>query len=163
MLTFKKALTGDAITIARLRRVVWDETYRGIYPDEAIDGYCERYHEARDLARILDPDHEVFLICRSDAPIGYFSFIHKDKVHISSLYVRMGCKGMGAGRRAIELVLDYCAEHGFPAFTVNCNEHNLPARAFYEHMGGRLVSVDGGHANRQEDQATYVFETKKGV
>ena len=158
MIGFVKALTRDARTITRLRRVVWDETYRGIYPDEAIDNYCEAFHEARDLARILDPDHEVFVIRNDGTPVGYFSFIHKDKVHITSLYVIRSCKGLGAGSRAIDTVREYCKAHFLPSFTVNCNEHNLPARAFYEHMGGKLVLVDGGHEEKREDQATYSFE-----
>lgn len=157
MIEFVKALTRDAITITRLRRVVWDETYRGIYPDEAIDNYCEAFHEERDLARILDPDHDVFVIMDEGTPVGYFSFIHKDKVHITSLYVIKEYKGIGAGRRAFALVEEYCKAHSVPSFTVNCNEHNSSARAFYEYMGGKLIAVDGGHSDRREDQATFQF------
>lgn len=158
MIEFVPALISDAKTITRLRRIVWGETYRGIYPDEAIDGYCESWHEARDIARILDPDHEVFVIRDGGTPIGYFSFTHKGKVHITSLYALSGYKGSGIGRAAFDIVRKYCAENGFPSFTVNCNEHNLPARGFYEHMGGRLIALDGGHADRREDQTTYFYK-----
>lgn len=157
MICFTPAVSGDEKAISALRRIVWAETYRGVYPDEAIDGYCGAWHEKRDLERILDPAHEVFIIKDGEMPVGYFSFVHNEKIHISSLYVLKEYKGMGAGRTAFSIVRDYCLNNGFSSFTVNCNEHNLPARAFYVHLGGKIVSVDAGHKNKREDQVTYLF------
>ncbi|MBO4385165.1 MAG: GNAT family N-acetyltransferase [Clostridia bacterium] len=157
MIVFRKAEPADAPMLSRLRRQVWGETYRGIYPDEVIDGYDFSLHEEISLKKILDPDIEMFVIADGDAPVGYFSFIHGDRVHVMQLYLLRSHRGLGAGKTAIGIVRAYCKEHGVARFTINCNEHNLPARGFYEHMGGKLTVVDGGHINRQEDQVTYLY------
>lgn len=155
---FKKAIPGDEKTVSALRREIWADVYRGIYPDDAIDGYDFSYHEARDLARINDPDTTVCLITDGEAPVGYLYFADRGSVHIGSLYLKRECRGQGAGRRAFELVRSYCRGKGYASFTCNCNAHNSPALAFYARMGGRETERDVGHENRQEDQVKFEFE-----
>lgn len=161
MITFRKAEPADAAMLSRLRRQVWDETYRGIYPDEVIDGFDYARHEESSLKKILNPDMEMYVIGEGDTPVGYFSFIHKEIPHVMQLYMIKTHRGRGAGKTALGIVRAYCKDNGAPAFTLNCNEHNLPARAFYEHMGGVVTAVDGGHLNRQEDQVTYRFDVSE--
>ena len=147
----------DAACITQLRRRVWDATYRGIYPDAAIDEYDYPYHLARDLARIRDASYRVYLIRDSEEPVGYFSFQHAGGVHVQSLYLLPEYQRRGLGRAAFALVRDYCAAQGLSSFTCNCNAHNHRAQGFYERLGGRVIRTDCGHANRQEDQLTYQF------
>lgn len=35
----RRAREDDCEKIARVKRAVWETTYRGIYPDEKIDGF----------------------------------------------------------------------------------------------------------------------------
>ena len=155
---FKKAIPADAAVISRLRKRIWADVYRGIYPDQAIDGYDGSYHEARDRARIEDPACSVYLITEGATPVGYLYFEDRGRVHIGSLYMLRECRRQGAGRRAFELVRSYCRENGYKTFTCSCNAHNAPALAFYEHIGGREIGRDVGHENRQEDQVKFEFE-----
>ncbi|MBR5344297.1 MAG: GNAT family N-acetyltransferase [Clostridia bacterium] len=154
---FTPAVASDAPTIASLRQQIWSTTYRGIYPDVTIDYYDLTAHTQRDLAKIQDQSQRVYLIRDGEEPIGYFSFSVSPKVHILSLYVLRQYQKQGIGKAAIGLIQTYCRDHRIPGFTCNCNEHNTPARRFYEHMGGTVVKVDSGHENRQEDQVTYQF------
>ena len=156
-LRFKPAEERDAAVITGLRKAIWATTYRGIYPDEVIDQYDTEGHLRRDLGRIHDPSCRVRLIMDGDRPIGYLYFQHRTGVHIQSLYVLREYQGRGVGRAAFGLVRSYCREQGLTSFTCNCNEHNGPARGFYEHQGGVVVGADVGHENHQEDQITYRF------
>lgn len=155
---FVPAQERDARTIAQLRARIWATTYRGIYPDELIDRFDYPCHESRDRRQILDGTCHVYLILDGSEPVGYFSFQDAGRVHIRSLYVLQDRQGRGAGKAAFGIVREYCKSRALPGFSCNCNQHNLRAQGFYEHMGGRVVRVDGGHANRQEDQLTLWFD-----
>ncbi len=155
---FKKASAADAEVITGLRKRIWADVYRGVYPDEAIDGYDRAYHLARDSARISSADMHVFLIEDDGRPIGYMYFEDKGCVHIGSLYLLREYRGRGLGREAFALVKKYCSEHGFSSLTFNCSAHNAPALGFYQHLGAVETGRDVGHENPQEDQVTFEFE-----
>ena len=85
---FVPAKAGDAESIGRLRQRIWDTTYRGIYPDTAIDGFDYEWHRERDLRRISDPSFMVYLIRCGGVDIGYLIFRETDTgVWLHSLYV----------------------------------------------------------------------------
>lgn len=157
MMEFREAEIWDAAVLSRLKRQVWDETYRGIYRDELIDGFDHRDHEARFSEKINDPGVKMFVILDGGLPVGFFSFYCCKNVHITELYVLKSHRRRGAGRSALNIVREYCLKNGVGSFTVNCNEHNLPARNFYEHMGGDLIAVDSGHEDLRRDQVTFRF------
>ena len=159
-LQFRPAEARDAAVIGALRREIWGTTYRGIYPDEVIDRFDAAGHLRRDQARIADPAFRVWVIQDGERPIGYLYLEHRTGVHIQSLYVLREYQGRGIGRAAFGLIRDCCRELGLETFTCNCNEHNAPARGFYERMGGVLIGADVGHENRQEDQVKYLFHTE---
>ena len=158
VLRFTLAKVSDAPIIASLRQRIWSTTYRGIYPDEAIDQYDMAARTQRDVEKIEDSTQRVYLIRDDEKPIGYFSFSVTPKVHILSLYVLREYQRQGIGKAVFDHVRTYCRGNGVTSFTCNCNEHNTPARGFYEHMGGTVIKVDSGHENRQEDQVTYQFK-----
>lgn len=157
-ISFSLAREDEAKTISHLRRVIWGTTYRGIYPDEAIDGFDLERHAQRDLARIKDPELRVYLIRFADTSIGYFILKTTDPVYISALYLLKEYQHQGIGRRAFMMAEQYCAERGTTRYYCNCNAHNRPAQAFYHGMGGVVVQQDTGHENKQEDQLTFEFK-----
>lgn len=48
-------------------------------------------------------------------------------------------------------------------FFCGCNVHNLPARRFYEKMGGVVGEIDDGHENLAEDQMYFEFCTGEQI
>ena len=156
--SFSLARDDEAKTISNLRHVIWGTTYRGIYPDEAIDGFDLEWHTQRNLARIKDPDLRVYLIRFADIPIGYFFLKTTDPVYIGSLYLLKEYQHQGIGRRAFRKAEQYCAEYGISRYYCNCNAHNYPAIEFYHAMGGVMIDEDTGHENKQEDQLTFEFK-----
>jgi ribosomal protein S18 acetylase RimI-like enzyme len=59
---------------------------------------------------------------------------------VYALYVRGSHQGRGLGRRLVQAVAAYFAQHGMTALQIGSLAANAPARRFYEAIGGRLVS-----------------------
>ena len=140
----------DAPVIAATRQIVWDQTYRGIYPDETIDNYNLEFYTSRDRQRMEEPDQHYYLFMDQNRCVGYFSFgpyhygSYKDfQVCLNNLYILEACKGMGLGKQAFAILREYCQNHGIGKFFCGCNANNHPAIGFYRHMGG----VAGDEAN----------------
>ena len=143
MIKTVRATAEDARLLARTRQTVWQQTYRGIYPDAMLDEYDLAFYEARDRGRIADPAHHYYLFLDGDDCIGYFSFgpynygSYKDfGLCLNNLYILSEYKGRGLGRLAFDLLREHCAQHGIRKFFCGCNVNNLPAVTFYRHMGG---------------------------
>lgn len=138
-----KASPKDARTLADTRRIVWEETYRGIYLDSILDGYDVEYYTARDRQRMEDPNHVYYLFMDGKNCVGYFSFgpynygTYKDfALCLNNLYILKSHKGRGLGRQAFQVIRQYCRDRKIHRFFCGCNANNLPAVAFYRHMGG---------------------------
>ena len=114
---FVKATEEDAAELARLRQRMWATTYRGIYPDEAIDAYDFAFYEARDRARLRDPALHAFLIKDGEESVGYFLFIDGEKLYLQSLYFLPEYRRRGLGRACLERLAAYGRERGRSFFT----------------------------------------------
>ena len=159
---FVPAKTDDAAAIGALRHRIWDTTYRGIYPDAAIDDFNYDWHRQRDLKKISDPSFTVYLIKCGGEDIGYFVFQHTGSVvWLHSLYVLREYQHRGIGKLAFSVLEDYCREKGISRFACNCSPHNENAMRFYRRMGGVVVKTDTGHENKQEDGV--IFEFDRGI
>lgn len=154
---FRSGDASDAPLTARLRREAWETTYRGIYPDEAIDNYDFAEKRRRDAERFKSPDFTGHIIEIGGKPIGYLFVRERRLPYIEALYLLKEYRGRGIGRQAFDIVKEYCRERGYDRFTCSCNAHNKPALGFYGRMGGRVIESDMGHLNRQEDQLTLEF------
>ena len=156
----------DAPLITNTRRAVWEQTYRGIYPDEKLDHYDHEHHLQRDTQLLSDPLQHYYLFFDGDRCVGYFSFgpynygTYKDfTLCLNSLYVLDGCKGRGLGRMAFSTLRAYAREQGIDRFFCGCNVHNLRAQGFYRHMGGQTGEICTGHADKSEDIIYFEFYT----
>ena len=147
MIEIVKASAADASVIAATRKIVWDQTYRGIYPDESIDGYDLAFYTDRDRRRMEEPDQYYYLFVDENRCVGYFSYgpyhygQYKDfRICLNNLYILEGYKGQGLGKKAFSILREYCRNLGIDKFFCGCNANNHPAIGFYCHMGG--IAVD---------------------
>lgn len=143
MIELKKASVADAVLIAETRRIVWQETYQGIYPDRMWEDYDLQTYAAHDAQRICEPGENYYVYLDENRCVGYFSFgpyhhgSYKDfRVCLNHLYIRKTYRGRGLGKLAFSTIQRYCAQQGIDKFFCGCNANNLPAMAFYRHMGG---------------------------
>lgn len=157
---FRPANPGDAQLWAVTQQKAWAATYRSIYPDACIDHYDYPKKEGQDHRNLSDPEISSYLVMDGAQCAGYFSYgpTSAGEFYLKSLYILPPYQGRGLGREIFRQLRADCSGLGFTGFYCHCNQHNLPARDFYVHMGGRLVCIDGGHANRAEDQCRYEFD-----
>lgn len=101
---------------------------------------------------------------------GYFSYGaashggYKDfSFCLNSLYLLPPYQHMGLGRRIFAQVRQAARERKLDSFFCGCNVHNLPARRFYEKMGGVVGEIDDGHENLAEDQMYFEFCTGEQI
>lgn len=154
----RKASIADARILAETRHIVWQQTYRGIYPDSKLDVYDLETYALRDQEKLADPQNHYYLFMDGTYCVGYFSFgpyhygSYKDfPLCINHLYIRNDYKRKGLGRCAFDRIKQYCRENDIHKFFCGCNANNLPAVSFYRHMGGTV----GDEADRtlpKEDQ-----------
>ena len=160
MIKLVKASAADAPVIAATRQLVWDQTYRGIYPDETIDSYDLAFYPDRDRRRMEEPDQHYYLFMDENRCVGYFSYgpyhygQYKDfQVCLNNLYILDGYKGNGLGKQAFSVLREYCRNLGLDKFFCGCNANNHPAIGFYRHMGG----VQGDDADWTLPKADHII------
>ena len=161
---FFRAQAQDAELLSRMRQKAWSACYRGIYPDERIDGYDFAAHAARDRVRISSGQQTIWLLMDGESCGGYFYYgppehgaYREFSLCLNALYILPEYQRQGLGRRVFAKLHDVCRERKLRGFFCGCNLHNLPARQFYAAMGGSIGRVDAGHACRADDQVYYEF------
>ncbi len=154
MIELRRATSVDALTIATTRQKVWDETYRGIYPNDVIDHFDYAWHTKRDRARIEKDGIEVWMVLDGNACVGYYTYgdvCGDGTFWLMSLYLRRSHQCRGLGRQIFEQICMDGRKKGHKSMRLQCSQHNLDAQSFYVQMGGVITFIDGGHENRQED------------
>ena len=169
MIEFRRAGCEDALTIVRLRQKCWDCTYRGIYPDDAIDGFDYEWHLRMEHSRLMKEAYQCYLVLDGEKPAGYFAYgvVHPDVLkgfffRLHSLYLLPAYQGRGLGRKIFSNTIQRCRDMGYDRLFLNCHPQNNNALAFYRHMGGVISHVDDGHENPQEDGCTVEFYFTEG-
>ena len=164
MIEFRKAQGQDALTIIQTRQKAWDATYRGIYPDEAIDEFDYEWHLKMERKRLEKPNFHCFLILDGADCIGYFSYgtvrqgTWKDfRFRLHSFYILPAYQKTGLGRKIFQQIRQACLDAGYDRMYLDCHPDNRNALGFYQHMGGTITDIDAGHENRMEDTCTVEY------
>lgn len=167
MILFRRAGFEDLEILARTRQKAWATTYRGIYSDASIDQFDLQWHIERDRKRMMDKNQEFWLVMDEKECVGYFYYgtphvpLKDHTFCLNALYFLPEYRGKGLGSRVFSMIREICKERGIPKFFNGCNTHNLPARAFYQKMGGVVDVICDGHENLAEDQMYFEYDLTK--
>ena len=115
-IVYRKATAEDCYSIAELKGIVWNTTYKGIYPDEKLTGYDVRKNEQILQNIVNNPDIEIYVATYNDRIIGF-----------------MTCG------KSYKPFRHYDQEVGYDKFMVAVNSRNINAIQFYLAMGGKIV------------------------
>ena len=147
--------------LVKTRQKAWEATYRGIYPDEAIDEFDYLWHEKNERNRLKDPEYHCLLVMEGASCLGYVSYGNVPPVkedgpsfRLHSLYLLPELQGAGLGRTLIRHVKFACRQQGKGRFFLDCHPDNKRALGFYQHMGGYVTHVSPRHENPMEDSCT---------
>ena len=157
---FRHATLYDAPRIAALHALSWQKTYRGILRDEYLNAEVLRDRLAVWRQRLTKPVEKQWVWLATDGSklLGFVCVIGDHDPDwgslIDNLHIHPDVKGRGLGaslmREAAEWMKENCAIQRFYLWVY---EDNLPARQFYEKLGGINSSLEvhenpgGGSAN----------------
>ena len=155
----RPALIDDALGIARVNVRSWQGAYRGILPDSFLDALDASTREERlkdalrqqpgegrftlvaELSPAADGQSAEIIGFSSGGPereglvLGEVAFDGE----IYALYLAPEHQRQGNGRRLIAASTELLVERGMRSVVIWALKGNLPARAFYEKMGGVLA------------------------
>ena len=138
----------DATEASRMHADTWRSSYRGLVPDELLDGLSpsrwengwRRGFESLDPARVVHVAEITGRIvgfagggrARPGAPPGYLGEVY-------ALYVHPTQQGKGIGRRLLRAVAEGLVERGLVPIVIWTLSNNPGSRGFYEARGGAVV------------------------
>ena len=122
----------------------WRETYRGLLPDSYLDRMSVPVHARRFARALVRPgEHEITLAAADRAGVvGYAAGGPSrtrlaGEAEVTTLYVRKAHQGHGLGEGLLRAAARVFADQGARSLMISVLRDNLPARGFYEHLGGR--------------------------
>ena len=160
----KPATVDDCKEIAIVKRKVWETTYRGIYNDAKIDGFNYDEHAEKFKKLVLSKKQELFIARQNDSIVAYICIgepLRPFKTYnreIILFYILKEHQGKGLGRALFEFAYRKLKEKGTNQFIISCNKYNLPARGFYEKMGGKPVHEDEDMEEKSIPQVKFLYQ-----
>ncbi len=165
----RRAEMSDAVEIAGVHVRSWRETYQGLLPARFLDGMTMgrefAFWRALLHRHLVELDEAAFVAEAGAEAVGFGACGQaRDRAatwdgEISMVYVLRAHQHSGLGRALMGLMADFLITRGFFSAGLWVVDGNSRARAFYEHLGGKMA---GRRTERMRgaDVATtaYVFE-----
>lgn len=145
---YRLATEEDCLALARLKRQVWNTTYRGIYPDATLDGYDVEKNRLILQTIVASPEIDLYMAEHGERPIALmtcgkpFRPVEPYRQEVGMLYVLREYQRQGVGKQLLSIAAEQARSRGFDAYVVSVNRLNLPAIAFYRALGGQLIHED---------------------
>lgn len=147
-IAYRKAVLEDCHTLAVLKGMVWNTTYKGIYPDEVLENYDVSKNQSIFESICANPDIDLFVAECSGKVVGLMScgkpfrpFLHYQQ-EVGLLYILKEYQRRGIGKEFFEIARKQVREHGYSEFVVSVNRQNQAAIPFYLAMGGKMAFTD---------------------
>ena len=139
----RPATTADMDGIARVHVRAWRESYSGLVPPEAFEHHSLETRITQWRATLSDSDRQTLVYENGGTVTGFVSGgsikwtgLSTD-CEIASLYLLDAVKRRGVGRGLFGQFITVSAGCGFRSCGLWPLASNIPARRFYEAMGGR--------------------------
>lgn len=142
----RSATAADLDPIAALHVESWRSTYRGILPDEYLDGLVEenRLSHWHKLMKGVDGERIILVAEANDGLVGFAATgpCEEDDLdgYIEHIHVRPDLRGSGIGRRLLGEVAERLAGRGNASAYLLVYSDNHQAIRFYERLGGVTIA-----------------------
>jgi GNAT superfamily N-acetyltransferase len=143
---------GDAAGVARVRIETWRSAYRDLMPAAVLAGMDLEKDILRQQEYLAHPVPERHLfvaekISEETRPevIGFCGVgVNREpdpaySGELYAIYVLPDFQGQGVGKRLVQAARGWMRTQGHPGFLLWVLRDNLPARRFYEALGGQAV------------------------
>lgn len=152
-MNLRPAVPDDAMAVARVHVRAWQVAYKGIMPDEYLQGLRPEDRAQRYDFAGLDPTRPRTLVAvEADAILGFATIAPaRDEGAIGqgelcAIYVEPECWGRGVGRALVSAARSDLRDLGFRQAILWVVAGNARAQRFYEADGW---TRDGSHRPRQ--------------
>ena len=158
------ATKDDCEELSYLKHTVWNETYRGIYPDEKIDYFDFEKNKNKFIDIVNNPGIELYVVEYKGKLVGYMDYgipyrpFQDFEQEIGLLYLLKLCQGTGLGRKLFNIAYNKIKEKGYKDFFISCNKYNYPAHKFYERMGGKIIHIDEDNEDKSIPQVKFLYK-----
>lgn len=158
------ATLDDCSNLSRLKKDVWETTYRGLYPDDKIDNYNFDEHEKKFKNIILDDTKYLYVAETNNKLIAYIEFglpMRPYKAYtqeIGLFYISKEYQKQGLGTKLFKLAYDNLKNSNENKFFISCHKYNFNAINFYKKMGGILIDTDDDDANDNCPQVKFHYD-----
>jgi ribosomal protein S18 acetylase RimI-like enzyme len=146
------AEVADAVALGHLHVAAWRETYRGLLPEIMLAELSAENRGAVWEEMLRDPagyrDTRVHLAERDGEMIGFAACCAQSDAglaaagfdgEIGAIYLRRAAQRRGIGRLLMRTAAADLSLCGFRAASLWVLRENMPARDFYEHLGGIVI------------------------
>jgi ribosomal protein S18 acetylase RimI-like enzyme len=134
----------DAEDLARVHITSWRETYQGLLPDSYLSRMSIPVYARRFRTGLVQPGEHDATLAAADRThlIGYASggpsrTQRPGEAEVMTLYVLKSAQGRGVGRELLASMARVFAANGATSLMLSVLRDNIPARQFYEHLGGQ--------------------------
>ncbi|MBO5338034.1 MAG: GNAT family N-acetyltransferase [Lachnospiraceae bacterium] len=148
MITYRKAEINDCLPIAKLKGIVWNTTYKGIYTDEALANYDVLKNKIIFEQIVNNPEIEVYVAVNIEQIVGFMTCgkpykpFEDFQQEIGMLYILKEYQRQGIGKTFFNIARQQAALKGHNKFLVAVNKKNYEAQKFYIEMGGKMIYID---------------------
>jgi ribosomal protein S18 acetylase RimI-like enzyme len=141
----RPALPDDAAEIARVHVDSWRTSYRGLLADDFLESLSEAGYTERWSRVIGDGASRVFVV---EEPAGIVGFASGGRERagesgfegeLYAIYIVAGSQRLGHGRELVRAMAAALRDMGLSDMIVWVLRDNVPAREFYERLGGSYV------------------------
>ncbi|MBV9883828.1 MAG: GNAT family N-acetyltransferase [Sphingomonadaceae bacterium] len=145
------------MALGRLHVAAWRETYQGLVPDAMLAGLSPEGRGEAWAEMLRDPagyqDVRVHLAGQDGEPIGFAACGSQSDAalaaegfdgEIGAIYLYRAAQGRGIGRLLMRTAAADLSARGLQAASLWVLRGNIPARGFYEHLGGVVIGEKRG-------------------
>ena len=160
----RKRKKEDCRDIAHVVTISWNETYKGIVPDNSLkELYDNEKERAAKAYNSFDENDNNYLVLEIDKKVVGFVWygISQDEDldncgEIIALYIIKKYQGYGCGRKLVEEAIKELKKMKLDKMIIACLKGN-PTNEFYKHMGGRYLK-DGAYLRLNLPENIYYFD-----
>ena len=135
----------DIPSITKVITTSWNETYKGLVPEECLNNMknTESERTINAINRFRNGEKQLVLEV-DEKTVGFIRYGKSEDTEfnncgeIFAFYIINKYHGYGLGRKLFEKAVEKLKEEGFDKMIIACLKGN-PTGKFYEHMGGKYI------------------------
>lgn len=135
----REAQSDDVNSIAGLLISNWQKTYKGLLPDDYLNGMDINYGKDKWLTFLNQDEHTILVAYQGNIFLGFGAFHRDDEIrdclYLSSLHISEESRGKGIGTRLIQAIGNYAFQNKYACISICIIKGNEKAKNLYIKLG----------------------------